>query len=101
MTYLRMQRQNRQASQTRQSESITRALDALETIRPQLDAARVTFDFDKYRPYDENGEAVIKLAQGTRKAFVQVLKDNGFKCAISTPCHDSYTKGPAIIRVYW
>jgi hypothetical protein len=96
-----MQWQSRQAGKTYQQESITRALDALEAIRPQLDAAGVTFDFDKYRPYVEHGEAVIKPATGTRKAFVQVLKDNGFKCAISTPCHDSYTKGSAIIRVYW
>jgi imidazoleglycerol phosphate synthase glutamine amidotransferase subunit HisH len=96
-----MQRQNRRAGETRQSESITRALDALETIRPQLDAAGVSFDFERYPAYVEHGEAVIKPAQGTRKAFIQVLRDNGFKCAISTPCHDSYTKGSAIIRVYW
>lgn len=101
MRTLRTQIQNHQAGKTRQHETVTRALDALEQIRPQLNAAGVSFDFGRYRPYEERGEAVITPSQGTRKAFVQVLKDNGFKCAASTSCHESYTKGSAIIRVYW
>jgi len=97
MRTLRAQIQKHQSGKTRQSETITRAVDALEQIRSQLLAAGVSF----HSPYAIEGEAVIELATGTRKAFVQVLKDNGFKCAIATPCYDSYTKGSAIIRVYW
>lgn len=98
---LRMQLQSRQAGKTRQHETIVRAVDALEAISAKLQAAGVSFNFERYYPYVENGEAVITPATGTRKAFVQALKENGFKCAVSTPCRESYTKGCAIIRVYW
>lgn len=82
-------------------EKMTPAFPALDAIALALQAAGVHFDFQVYAPYLDAGETVIKPASGSRKDFVRVLKDNNFKRAASTPVYESYTRGKAIIRVYW
>lgn len=82
-------------------EQMKPALAALDAISSALLDASLIFDFNKRPPHVENGETVIKPATGSRKDFVQVLKENGFKRAVSAPCFESYTRGKAILRVYW
>lgn len=82
-------------------EKMRPALAALDAIAPALQAAGVSFNLQTHTPYLDSGETVIKPATGSRKDFVQVLKENGFKRAVSTACYESYTRGKAILRVYW
>lgn len=82
-------------------EAMRPALAALDAIAPALQYRFIFFNFSIHAPYVEAGETVLKPATGSRKDFVQVLKENGFKRAVSTACYESYTRGKAILRVYW
>lgn len=82
-------------------ETMKPALMALDAIASALQAEGIYFDLKVYTPYIDTGETVVKPATGSRKDFIRVLVDNGFKRVTSAPCYESYAKGKAIIRVYW
>lgn len=82
-------------------EKMMPALSALDAIAPALTAGGIAFDFEVHPPYIDTGETVIKPASGARKDFVRILKENDFKRAVSTACYESFTRGKAIVRVYW
>lgn len=77
------------------------SIEAIDSLLDALTDAGIYFDVEIFSPYMDDGEAVIRPVTGSRNEYVRILKENGFKLVASKVCHETYTRGSALLRVYW